>query len=109
MSNPQYVKGARAERELMAHAIDCGAVAYRGAGSHGAYDVVVTMPNGIRYLVNIKCNRWPRPSERDRLYSFATIADRPLLAMRLDRKGWAYRAIEADGLMGPIFPVAPWQ
>lgn len=108
MPNREYLKGARAERELMRFAEECGAHVYRGAGSHGAYDVVVSMPNGIRYLVNIKCNRWPKPAERERLWQWETPADRPLLAMRLDRKGWLYRTIDATGGMGPIGEIAPW-
>ena len=109
MPNREYEKGARAERELMAHAEQCGATVYRGSGSHGAYDVAVTTPNGIRYLVNIKCNRWPRPVERDRLLALSTAADRPVLAMKVDRKGWVYRDITDWGGLGDAYDVAPWQ
>lgn len=102
-------KGTGAERELIAFAIECGAHASRNAGSLGAYDVCVTLNNGLRYLVNIKCNDWPPPHERARLLAYRTPVDRPLLARRLDRKGWSYRDIDREGRMGPIYSIAPWQ
>jgi Holliday junction resolvase len=109
MPNAQYRKGADAERELMRNAESSGASVYRGAGSHGAYDVAVSMPNGVRYLVNIKCNNWAGPDDRLRLALLGNLVDVPLLAMKLDRKGWRYRMVEDDGTMGPISEIAPWQ
>lgn len=91
----------------MALALQAGALAYRGAGSHGAYDVIVST-NSARFLLNVKCNAWAPPHERSRLIDIAGASDVPVLARRRDRKGWDYRElIERDG-MGEITSVPPW-
>jgi len=102
-----YRKGANAERELMASASLAGAEVYRGAGSHGAYDVSVTKW-GYRFLVNIKCNKWAGPEDRERLAALTSSTDIPVLARRRDRKGWDYRTVSESGAMGLISVYAPW-
>lgn len=107
MASPEYAKGTRAERELMAQAQRAGADVYRGAGSHGAYDVAVTKW-GLRFLVNIKCNTWAGPLERYRLAALTSSSDIPVLARKRDRKGWDYRTVSESGEMGLISVNAPW-
>lgn len=109
MPKGAYRKGANAERELMALAKESGAEVYRGAGSHGAYDVIITTRAGVRYLVNIKCNSWAGVGERTRLGALSSEWDIPILAQRVDRKGWRFRTITRTGLMGSVIHAPPWQ
>lgn len=109
MPNRQYEKGRRAEYELIRDAVSHGGKPYRGAGSHGAYDVAITALDGVRYLVNIKCNSWAPPAERVRLARVTHGGEVALLARRRDRHGWEYRTIYRNGDMGEISTEAPWQ
>lgn len=101
-------KGTRAERELIAHALNEGVHSVRAAASRGAYDVAITTGEGRRYLVNVKCNCWAPPIERTRLYRLARFPDIPVLARKDDRKGWRYRLLGPGGDMEEITDLPPW-
>jgi hypothetical protein len=111
MAKGAYRKGANAERELMVIAKNGGAEVYRGAGSHGAYDVRVTK-YGLHFLVDIKCNAWAGPADRARLAALTSSTDIPVMARRNDHKHagdrWEYRTVNAEGEMGVITLNAPW-
>ncbi len=62
-------KGARAERRARWMLEAAGWTVVRAGGSFGAFDLVAFSRSGLR-LVQVKCNRPPRPAERARLAAF---------------------------------------
>ena len=63
-------KGSRLERKTIFHLTAAGYLCIRSAGSLGPFDVVAINSHGIK-CIQVKCNTWPRPAERQTLRNAA--------------------------------------
>ena len=111
-------KGAHAEQIAIKRLVGMGYIAARSAASKGPIDVfgipVNQHASEPSLLVQVKCNRWPGPEERDELIAIARGVNDAVAVevwMRIDgapSKGgcqpkWIMRPVEADGYWGDRF------
>jgi Holliday junction resolvase len=90
VSNPNYARGANAERDFVKKKRQDGYASGRNAGSHSPIDVWAAKGGRIEfYQLKVGRRRWPSRDERFALLLEAERAGAtPFVVFREPRKGW---------------------
>ena len=76
MSNKNYLKGVRLERQIVNHARKCGFIAFRSAGSHSPIDCTIIDPKTkrVRFIQAKNLKRSHKPLNA-KFKGFSTLSD----------------------------------